>query len=46
MAYENGRFMSEGGHVISKRFFKGLLLIVNIEKTFDSVNCSFFFKQY
>ena len=45
MAHGNGRFMSEGVHVISKWFFKGLLLTVDIEKTFDSVNCSFF-KQY
>ena len=41
----NGRFISEGGRLISDIFevsdllkLKGLLLTVDIEKTFDSVN--------
>ena len=44
-AYLNGRFISEGGRLISDIFevsdllkLKGLLLTVDIEKTFDSVN--------
>ena len=50
-AYLNGRFISEGGHLISDIFevsnllkLKGLLVTVDIEKVFDSVNHSFLLK--
>ena len=47
-AYLNGRFISEGGRLISDIFevsdllkLKGLLLTVDIDKAFDSVNHNF-----
>ena len=50
-AYLNGRFISEGGRLISDIFevsdllkLKGLLLTVDIEKAFDSVNHNFLLK--
>ena len=49
--YLNGRFISEGGRLISDIFevsdllkLKGLLLTVDIEKAFDSVNHNFLLK--
>ena len=39
----SGRFISEGGRLISD-ILKGLLLAVNIEKAFDSVNHNFLLK--
>ena len=51
MAYLKGRFISEGGRPISDIFkvsdllkLKGLLLIVDFEKDFDSVNHNFLLK--
>ena len=50
-AHLNGRFISEGGRLISDIFeesdllkLKGLLLTVDIEKAFDSVNHNFLLK--
>ena len=50
-AYLNGRFISEGGRLISDIFelsnllkLKGLLLTVDIERAFDSVNHNFLLK--
>ena len=50
-AYLNGRFISEGGRLISDIFevsnflkLKGLLLTVDIEKAFNSVNHNFLLK--
>ena len=47
-AYLNGRFIDEGGRLICDIFevsdllkLKGLLLTVDIEKAFDSVNHNF-----
>ena len=51
MAYLNDRFISDGGRLISDIFevsdllkLKGLLLTVDIEKSFDSVNHNFLLK--
>ena len=51
-AYLNGRLVSEGGRLISVIFevndllkLKGLLLTVDIERAFDSVNHNFLLKE-
>ena len=51
MAYLNDSFISDGGRLISDIFevsdllkLKGLLLTVDIEKSFDSVNHNFLLK--